>query len=486
MVVLAVTHVGGILNALPVGLVSVQEHAALRRVATLVAGRAPPTEVFATVTEEVGRLFHLDIAQLMVCEGGGTWKVEAGWSRHGALVPIGTRLALDEDDVSTHAFRTQRPARTDDYGEAGVSTGEFARSFGIRAAVATPIIVEGRLWGVLTAGSRQPGALPVGTESRIGAFTELVATAISNAGARQELERVAALGRVATLIARGVPPDELFTAVTAEVACLFEVPLVGLVRYEDPDLTATVVAASGDLSPYVGSSLRLPPDDPSVVASVRLTGRPVRLDDYIARAGMGIGRELGVGSAVGVPVIVEGRVWGAVILGLKEGRPPLPLDTVDHVTAFADLVATAIANAEARAEFGRLADGQASLRRVATLVARGTRPAEVFAAVAEEVGRVLEVDSTTVLRYEADATATIVAISGENILTPAGSNWTLEGDSIAARVFRTHSSARINSFDGAEGVLAELARKLGRRSAVGAHRGASMRSTPALGSRRLR
>jgi signal transduction histidine kinase len=144
------------------------------------------------------------------------------------------------------------------------------------------------------------------------------------------------------------------------------------------------------------------------------------------------------------------------------------VDTIDRVTSFTHLVATAIANAESRAEFERLVEEQASLRRVATLVARGTRPADVFAAVAEEVGRVIDVDSTSVVRYDADETITVVAISGENILTPVGSNWTLKGDSIAARVFRTGRPARMNSFDGAAGVLAELARELGRRSAVGA------------------
>jgi signal transduction histidine kinase len=450
--------------------VNVHEHVALRHVATLVAGRAPPAEVFATVTEEVGKLLHLDIAQLLAWDGDGTWTVKAGWSRQGAPAPVGTRLALDEDDVSSHAFSTKRPARRDDYSEAGGSAGEFASPLGIRAAVATPIVVDGQLWGAITAGSRQPGALPVRAESRIGAFAELVAAAISNAEARKGLERVAALGRVATLIAHGVPSDDLFTAVAAEVACLFDVPLVVLCRYEEPDLTAIVVAASGDLSPYVGRSFRLPSDELSVVTSVRRTGRPVMLDDDSsdASAAATIGRELGASSAVGVPLIVEGRVWGAVILGLMEGRPPLPLDTVDHVTAFTDLVAAAIANAEARAEFGRLADAQASLRRVATLVARGTRPAEVFAAVAEEVGRVLDVDSTTVGRYETDAEMTVVAISGENVLTPVGTTWPLEGESIAGRVYRSGRSARMNSFDGAEGVLAEFARQLGRRSAVGA------------------
>jgi signal transduction histidine kinase len=285
-------------------------------------------------------------------------------------------------------------------------------------------------------------------------------------GASDELN---ALRRLAALVAQGLPSDELFTGVAAEIARLFDAPLVGIFRY-DPPLTATVVAAVGDLSPYVGGSFSLSPDGASVVASVLRLGQPVRLDESseVGVTGAGIGIELGVGAALGVPVVVDGTIWGAVTLGRKEGRSPLPVDTIDRVASFTHLVATAIANAQSHAESGRLIEEQASLRRVATLVARGTRPADVFAAVAEEVGRVIEVDSTSVVRYEADGTATVVAISGENILTPVGSNWTLDGESVAARVFRTGRPARMNSFDGAAGVLAELARELGRRSAVGA------------------
>ena len=67
----------------------------------------------------------------------------------------------------------------------------------------------------------------------------------------------------------------------------------------------------------------------------------------------------------------------------------MPPDTESRLTAFSELVATALSNAEARAEVRRLAHEQAALRRVATLVARESPPAEVFAAVAEEVARLL-------------------------------------------------------------------------------------------------
>jgi signal transduction histidine kinase len=332
-----------------------EEQAALRRMATQVARQASPAEVFEAVTEEAGRLLRLDLAQLFLYEGDGTATVVAAWSRRKPQVAVGTRLSLDRDSVIGRAFRTRRPARMDDYADAEGSTAEYTRALGARSVVGAPIVVEGRIWGLLTAASLRAGPLPVGTESRMGAFTELVATAIANAEARKELERIAAeqaaLGRVATLVAEAVPSSEIFAAVAAEVAALFGVPVVGLHRYE-PDQSATVIAASGDLAPCVGLSRSLPPADPNVLASLLRTGRPARIDEYAHVEGEAADtvRALGVGSVVGVPVIVDGRIWGAVTLGLAAGRPRLPEDTVERLTAFTDLVATAIANADARSK----------------------------------------------------------------------------------------------------------------------------------------
>jgi signal transduction histidine kinase len=287
------------------------------------------------------------------------------------------------------------------------------------------------------------------------------------------VERVAAeqaaLGRVATLVAGAVPSTEIFAAVATEIAGLIGVPLVGLFRYET-DRTATVIAAAGDTPRYLGRVFSFLPDDPSVLAALLRTGRPARVDDYagLQASDAEAVDELGLGEMVGVPVIADGRVWGGVIVGLGKGRAPLPENTFERLAALTELVATAIANAEARTEIGRLAEEQAALRRVATLVARGVQPVKVFAAVAEEIGRFLDADTTSVFRYEADATATIVAIWRDDSLSPVGSNWTLEGESVTAQVFRTRGSARMDGYGQATGEIATLARRLGRRSSVGA------------------
>src|SRR6266576_3907567 len=389
------------------------EQAALRRVATLVARQPSPAEVFAAVTEEAARLLDLDNANLIAYERDQTATVVGAGNLRGWSAPVGTRVPLEGDNIIGRVFRTQQSARIDDYGDASGQVAENVRAIGVRAAVGVPVLVGGRLWGVMAVGSSRPEPLPAETEMRIAAFTELVAMAIANTAARTELEQVAseqaALGRVATLVAEAVPPGDVFTAVASEVAGLFGVPLVGIFRYE-ADGAATVIAAAGKLSPYLGQRWTSPDGDPGLVASLR-TGRPLRIDDYsqVTGAGTDTATELGVGAAAGVPVIVDDRVWGAVTLGLAKDRPPLPHDTVDRLTGFTKLVATAIANAAARTEISRLAEEQAALRRVATLVAGGTQPGEVFAAVAEEIGRILDAEAACVVRYKPDATGTVMA-----------------------------------------------------------------------------
>ena len=184
------------------------EQAALRRVATLVARQPSPAEVFAAVTEEAARLLHLDSAHLIVYERDQTATVVGSCNLRGQPMPVGTRVPVEGDNIIGRVFRTQQPARIDDYSDARGLVAERVRSIGVRAAVGVPVLAGGRLWGVMAVGSSRPEPLSADTEMRIGAFTELVATAIANTAARAELEQVAAeqaaLGRVATLVAEAV------------------------------------------------------------------------------------------------------------------------------------------------------------------------------------------------------------------------------------------------------------------------------------------
>src|ERR1700761_1003256 len=188
-----------------------EEQAALRRVATLVARATPPEEVFAAVAEEVGQLLRVELAILGRYEPGRTAttvKAVTAWGPASEGYPVGSRQPLDGHNLSTLVFETGRPARIDRYGDSSSSPlGAAARERGISSAVGTPIIVEGRLWGLIFVGSTREQPLPPGTEARLASFTELVATAIANTESRAALARLAeeqaALRRMATLVARG-------------------------------------------------------------------------------------------------------------------------------------------------------------------------------------------------------------------------------------------------------------------------------------------
>ena len=204
-----------------------------------------------------------------------------------------------------------------------------------------------------------------------------------------------------------MPPSELFVAVVAEVGRLLGADLAGMIHYGDEGTISPVAtwAAVGE-HPEVGGRWSLEGD--RLATTISRTGRPAREDDWDEVSGpiaAFVREQLGINSSVGSPVIVEGRVWGALFVHSTSGDA-LPAGTEARLTGFTELVATAISNSEARAEVERLADEQAGLRRVATLVARASPPAEVFAAVGEEVRRLLRMEETAILRYEDDGTAT--------------------------------------------------------------------------------
>jgi signal transduction histidine kinase len=448
------------------------EQAALRRVATLVARQSSPAEVFAAVTEEAARLLDLDNANLIAYERDQTATVVGAGNLRGWSAPVGTRVSLEGDNIIGRVFRTQQPARIDDYGDASGPAAEYSRSMGVRAAAGSPVLVGGRLWGVMAVSSSRP--LPADTEMRIAAFTELAATAIANTAARTELEQVAAeqaaLGRVATLVAEAVPPGEVFTAVAAEVAGLFGVPHVGLFRYEREGV-ATVIAGAGEVSSYLGRLWPCPAGDPGIVASLQRTGQPLRIDDYtqIRSAIAAPARELDIGMAAGVPVLVSGRVWGAVVVAAGYQRPPLPADTLDRLAVFTELVATAIANSDARTEIERLAQAQAALRRVATLVARGAETGEVFAAVAREVSEVMHLPVSAVQRYEDDGETTVMAAwSDRPHPFQPGTRWPYHASGLAGRVRQTGRAGRVVDYSRRRGAYAAKARELGLHSVAGA------------------
>jgi signal transduction histidine kinase len=290
----------------------------------------------------------------------------------------------------------------------------------------------------------------------------------------------AALRHVATLVARGVSPSEVFAAVADEMARCLQVEHATVSRYDAGDALTPLAIWHDGMVHELPEGLHLPLEGDNVAVRVLGTGRPARMDSHDNAAGPQAARirQLGIRSAVGVPIVVDGRVWGASIVGSK-GHEPMPSDTEARIGDFADLLATAIANAAnrtdlkaSRDELAALAEQQAALRRVATLVARGTRPAEVFSAVAEEMARCLHAANASVDCFEGDMVRVVAVAAlapGIKRAPAVGERYTLsEGDNIATRVFNTGRAARLDGlqFQNASGAIAARLRKTGLNSTV--------------------
>jgi signal transduction histidine kinase len=332
------------------------EQAALRRVATLVGRGAAPAEMFGVVATEVGRLFGADVTVVFRYEPDCTATVVGLWSRPTVSFPRDARMDVKGMGAAVTVLESGRPTRVERIaGPPGSIAGHFAQ-VGARTGVGAPITVEGRLWGVLIAAATDSGKLPAGSEVSIADFTELAATAIANADARSGLRRVAdeqaALRRVATLVAQGMPPERVFAAVTEEVGRLLDADFISLAQY-DPDEAVTVLGTwsrTGAAWPVpVGSRAEL--SGRNVTTLVFRTHRPARIDHYAEDSGMVAGVVLAAGlrSSVGAPISVDGRLWGVLVVSSAQ-EEPLPADTEARLVGFTDLVATALANAAARAE----------------------------------------------------------------------------------------------------------------------------------------
>ena len=335
------------------------EQAALRRVATLVAGGSAPSEVFAAVADELGRLFGADASFVARLEIAGSDEPDADpWvtivGSYGMSItdaPAGTKIGLPPGRLMRIAIDGGKPIRFVGEKLFVGPLGASAARLGLQSGIGAPIMVGSRTWGVTVVASTED--FPPGAESRISDFIELAAIAIANTEADEQLRKLAdmqaSLRRLALLIAQGQPPERVFSAVTKEVLRHFgDGGTTRLLRYE-LDGTVTLLANEGTTGPHVkvgGTWEKRPPE--GVLETVRRTGRPARVNDYRTLEGGEAYAAEGMISAVGMPIHVNGRLWGLISVGTGHGH--LPADLEARMTEFTDLVATAVADAQSRAE----------------------------------------------------------------------------------------------------------------------------------------
>jgi signal transduction histidine kinase len=449
------------------------EQSALRHLATMVAQGVSPQDLFAAVAEEVGRLLPAASATMGRFEPDDSVTTVASWSATGAAFPTGRRWPTEGKNIAWMVLLTGRSARRDDFSDATDPIGVSAREAGVKSAVGSAIVVEGRVWGLVTAASTE-GLMPPDTEARLASFTELVATAIAKAESQSALEQLAdeqaALRRVATLVARDAPSTEVFDAVATEVGTLLDTDITVVGRFDD-DRVATAIGSWSSSPGAVPVGTRSAIGGHNVLTIVAETGEPARVDGYDDATGEAaeIARRHGWRSSIAAPIVVEGRVWGVMLVATK--RPePFPAGAEVRLAAFTGLVAVAVANAQAHDQLRGFGEEQATLRRIATLVAKGVQPEVVFAAVTEEVAATFRA-ITDMMRFEHDPPGVVLVGASkeiEEIDIPIGAHWDIDDAPAAAKVYRAGRSARVNREDwsSVEGAIGEAVRRLGVVSTV--------------------
>ena len=174
-------------------------------------------------------------------------------------------------------------------------------------------------------------------------------------------------------------------------------------------------------------------------------------------------------SMLALPILGRGTLRAVLLLENRLIRAAFTTERLDAIRLIAGQLAVSLDNAQVYAQFRRMADEQAALRRLATLVARGVPAGELFEAVATEARRVLDLDTSSLLRFESDGSATLLAV--DSTLPPVvdiGDRVLLDAGTAAAQVQSTGGPARVEVYEDASGPMSDTLRRLGYRGSVGA------------------
>ncbi len=189
-------------------------------------------------------------------------------------------------------------------------------------------------------------------------------------------------------MAQAEPNSDVFEAVTREVGLQCDADLARMERFE-PDRTVSAIAAwsrGGEAQLAVGTRFIL--EGASIAAQVLETGPPARVDSFVGASGP-IAREahaLGIRSSVGCPIVVGGRTWGVIAASTRR-EAPFPPNTESRIADLTELVATAVSNAETRADLAAsrarlLTAGDEARRRVVRDLHDGAQAHLVHAIIA--------------------------------------------------------------------------------------------------------
>ena len=339
------------------------EEAALTRVAVAVASERPAEEIFQTVTQEVGQLLGATRADMIRFDQQRDQALIVGvWGRGDSdVTELGRWMSPVQGGPTRAVWESGQTMRFEPDGPVSDRLRARLHTMGVSSTVVAPVSLSGRVWGAISIWVTE-GRLPAETEERIARFTSLVSTALANAEAREELlaslverkqreDEQAALRRVAVSVASEERPESVFEKVAAEVGRVLGADRASILRFDPETDDALVVGVWGEDeadADMIGRRMKV---DRGPYQTMRELGRPLRLDLVDAELTPVLRRRLeaeGVTSVVVAPVAVSGLPWGAVAVSVTEGS--LPAETEERIGPFTSLIATALANAEAREE----------------------------------------------------------------------------------------------------------------------------------------
>ncbi|MGA2927299.1 MAG: GAF domain-containing protein, partial [Solirubrobacteraceae bacterium] len=261
--------------------------------------------------------------------------------------PVASHLLMSGPGVAARVAATGRFARVDDHQSSG---GEPAPSAdGATCTIGVPVFVDGKLWGSLAAATARSGGFAPESEQWLERFAQLVCTALGKAQAEERLRFRArleeTLREVAVASASGELDERgLANLVGDRVMHLLGAAASGVFRFDAEWITTLGYCGTASVPE------RVSPGEPSIVAAVARTGKPVREDDFAAidgRIASSVRERDAVSLGIGVPVFVGGKLWGAITAGTAaaEGFPP---DTEQALERLAELVSAALANTQAQ------------------------------------------------------------------------------------------------------------------------------------------
>ena len=339
---------------------------ALSAIPAVWIGRAPP-DVATGLADELVELLRLDFAFVRLCdpEGAGAVEVTRGdaWKRFPELLEshLATSVQFPRKEIFADVgggcdLYRGIAIRIGVNGERGVVAAASERSDFPTATDQLLLSLAANQAAIAFQSSRLIQERRRAEEELREARNQLEIKVVertaelrrSEASLSQLAEEQAALRRVATLVAEGAAPTAVFDAVAAEMEGLLHADGVTLSRYE-PGSEVTVVAHRGSDARRVPPGSRVRHEGENVTTMVRRSERPARMESYAGTHGAiaELVHDLGVRATVGAPVVVDGLLWGVVIANWRGEESP-PAGTEERMAQFAQLLDTAIANADSR------------------------------------------------------------------------------------------------------------------------------------------